>query len=292
MDSVYVNGTVQLDGYEYSIIADKIQYIGDHQAIAAMREDTVAGKVWVRFFNQDFTPYAPDSILNHEYLVADYSLTIGDTVAYTYIADVAYNFYPIDISLTVVDTGNVLGRHYVELNSTSSFVTGSLAYHGFTSFNDNYSYYAVDHLPLRFYEGVGPSQGPLAPFGGSNQYPADSYMTCSYEDGIQIWSDPNVSTCDLPDGWVSDELLSNSSTSKIEIYPNPNDGRFQIKLEDSFIGKEFLLNIHSIDGRIIKSQSGRIQNSLVCQIPSPVAGIYFLTITIDNEMQIIKFTIF
>lgn len=291
MDSMYVNGTVQLDGNEYSIIADKIQYIGDPQSIAAMREDTVAGKVWVRFFNQDFTPYAPDSILNRDYLVADYSLAIGDTLTYTFIQDAANGFSRCEVHLTVIDTGNVDGRHFVELNTTTYPISGAIT--SCVINTADYSYYAINHYPLRFYEGIGTSHSPIYPFGGGGViYPSDPFVTCAYEDGVQIWSDPNVSTCDLPDGWVSDELLSNSSSSKIEIYPNPNDGRFQIQLGDHYVGKSYSLDIHSFDSRIINTQKGRIENSHIeCRMPAPSPGLYILNLTVDSEIHILKFII-
>lgn len=273
-DSLYVNGVMELDGYQYTVLnCESIVFNG---TMALMREDTTEGKVWVRYYNPNYPAFDLDPYYNKEYLLADYSLNIGDTLTYTVIADVQYNPFELSVLLTVIDTGSVAGRHYVELNSTTDSILDFLQTYSFSSFMFDL-HYVVQNIPLRFYEGLGTSHSPIYPLAGYEVYPSDPFVTCVYQNGDQIWMDPLINTCNLPPEWYPTGLTNETPYPDVEISPNPSSGIFNLDLNDEMINNDYQLNIYSSIGVIINHKTQNLNNkNLSIDLSKHPQGVYYL----------------
>lgn len=285
-DSLFVNGIMELDDHEYAII--QCESFAFNGTLALMREDTTEGKVWVRYYNPQYPASELDPALyNKEYLLADYSLGIGDTLTYSVVLDVQWAPVVIDVLLTVTDTGNVAGRGYVELNTTTDSILDVFYFYGFGLWFD--SHYAIDNIPLRFYEGLGTSHSPIFPFGGSEVYASDPYVTCAYENGIQIWQDPFVDACHWPVNWIPTGLPNDAIYQQIKSIPNPNNGFFKLDLVDNLIGKDYQLKIYASMGKTVTEQSGRIESKyLPLDLSQQPAGIYYLHFIANKTTYMLK----
>ena len=96
----------------------------------------------------------------------------------------------------------------------------------------------------------------------------------------------------LPDGdLVSVEL----SESKIKVFPNPSDGRFQFTLE--YDGTEKVTaKIYDITGKLVKDLTEELvkedtQVSTHVNLDHPKSGIYFLRVSIGSKVLTKKFVI-
>jgi hypothetical protein len=274
-DSLFLNGSVTYQGVEYFVLGSSSD-VGYQDTVAYMREDLDGGKVWMRQYNP---VYGPTGYISDELLVADYSLEIGDTIRYTFLTYEETD----DIVYTVIDTGQVDGRRFVELNNQ---VNSIFQMHNFGIFG-NYSYYAINQLPLRFYEGVGPSHGLLYPLNRNDGYMADPYMHCAYNTGELYFDEPFIIGC-TDEFVLSTELLSNSRP--YIIYPNPSNDRIYIDFKDVFADTDCLISIYTPDGKKMYEaernlSTGKIDLS-VNEIP---AGLYIIRISTKNDLFVEKF---
>ncbi|MEW6774489.1 MAG: T9SS type A sorting domain-containing protein [Bacteroidota bacterium] len=78
-----------------------------------------------------------------------------------------------------------------------------------------------------------------------------------------------------------EELLSNSET--IDIYPNPNNGHFNMIIS-ALNGQEAYLEITDMSGRIILKLSSTEQITPI-DIENISSGIYFYSITVGNAIK-------
>ncbi|MEN8810091.1 MAG: T9SS type A sorting domain-containing protein, partial [Flavobacteriales bacterium] len=96
-------------------------------------------------------------------------------------------------------------------------------------------------------------------------------------DYVRIYQEPRVS-------------ISEFKTSSPVFFPNPvND---ELNIETTFSGKEIvLLNLFSIDGKLIKSYEQNIQQNKIKinGMNTLPKGLYFLNYKIENKNYTIKF---
>ncbi len=263
-DSLFINGTVVYEDQDYSVIGSSAN-IGYQDTVAFMREDLESGKIWMR----QYSPYyGPLGIVSEEMLVADYSLEIGDTLNYTffnYWGDFDYN-----VLYTVIDTGNVDGRRYIELNNMVDSVFSSHWQYG-PQFG-GYSFYAVNQLPLRFYEGVGPSHGLLFPLDRDEGYMADPYVHCAYQDGELYFDDPYIIGC--MEGLVlTTELLQPFNI--FQIYPNPATGHFTLRMPEGE-GSVVVVEIFDLNGKVLRQWNVQSEYDGSYSVEGLAAGIYLV----------------
>ena len=81
-------------------------------------------------------------------------------------------------------------------------------------------------------------------------------------------------------------------TEKIRVFPNPTDGRFQIRL-DSEKDDQIVAKVYDITGKLIKDISDELlrtdsEVSADVDLDHPKSGIYFLRIEMGKEITTLK----
>lgn len=87
---------------------------------------------------------------------------------------------------------------------------------------------------------------------------------------------------------VSDEQL----TEKIRIFPNPTDGRFQIRM-DLEMHDQIVAKVYDITGKLIKDISDDLvktdsQISADVDLDHPKSGMYFLRVEMGKKITTLK----
>jgi hypothetical protein len=179
-------GTVIIGSFSDTLINDKLYHtiynepiyqvsetIGPYAEICGyMREDTVSGKCWILYNNQ-------------ETLLMDLSLNKGDN--FQMLTD--YEFQTID-DILVDSVYYEDGRKIIELDTIH--------------YGLNYS------SKVKLIEGIGPSTG-LFPFYSAHRFVLSNYILCKFENGKHVYSsEMDDGNCFYPvDGDVEESMLDN-----------------------------------------------------------------------------------
>jgi len=192
----------------------------------AFREDTLSGKIFVRFLSGQSNPYT-DTL---EHLFFDYGLVVGDTLKSNYPNQ---NWIHI---VTAIDTIKLAGiphrRWFMNVLMTGS---GLLA------------------APFQFIEGLGTANGPAFPifpvnfenidalrcFMNQNQNPPCSPALQTFVDSFN-----NITSC-KPSG-----VLTNKPENTITITPNPGNSEISLNLPSEIHFAS--IRITDCTGRIIR----------------------------------------
>lgn len=281
-DSLFINGTIFYGNEEYFVLGSS-SFVAQQDTVAFIREDLESGKIWLRQYSE---MYGPSGYVSEELLVADYNLEIGDTLNYTFLTYTSGSepYTSFNVLYTVIDTGQVDGRKYIELNNTVDSVYFDHSLYGvFTG----YSYVAINQLPLRFYEGVGPSHGLLFPINREDGYLADPYLHCAYQNDLLFFDDPYVIGCS--DGlWLSSESFQ--TYEMFDIYPNPVIDWLTIKISAFSERKEYDIAIYTSTGhRIYAEKRSANLAEFQLSVNNFEAGLYLIHIRSDDKMYKAKF---
>ena len=251
---------------EYFVVRDsifnersyKIVFGNDGGTYALVREDTLAGKIWLVVVTPNCS--FPDT---SEKLVADLSLQLGDTFNISQIDMNVAN--PGDTFIIVDSVYYDQGQKHIRFVSPDSVSQGYLT------------------EPITFIEGIGPNYSLLWNINQCNVY-LDKYLLCAYKDGIKAKYDNLRFNGDCSP--VLSSLVNVATDNKVNIYPNPTNNKLYGTLN---YPQKSSLQIFAIDGsEVIPSQS--IQQSYfeldVSELP---AGLYFLVFQNDEERVVRKF---
>lgn len=114
---------------------------------------------------------------------------------------------------------------------------------------------------------------------------------------VHLKVDSNVDIC-APMPW--DGIKSSKGESKKKIlnknsllYPNPNDGVFNILLYNTASNNDVLFEVYDINGRIIYSKSFKFENMMDnvfnFDLSNLFSGVYFVQIRTNNNIETLKF---
>ncbi len=158
-DTFYVEKDTIINGLSYKKIIERVPtrcFGGSNYYNGAMREDTVAGKVWYRSLN--YNPMYPDDTL--DVLAFDFSLQKGDTF------ETVYTVTPVPDSLKIVDT---------------VYYKNGLKH---IQFKKRTSPFPIYQEPLTLIEGITGTYSPI--WKDRRSGIGAFYLLCAYQDGIQM----------------------------------------------------------------------------------------------------------
>ena len=242
-----------IDGTQYKKVEYSSAYRGydelrDSDYDIYLREDTSTGKLWCRFpsvYYDEIIPFYGEG-LPREALIADMTLSIGDTFAV---------FEPdwLDFSIyTVVDTMTIDHRRIIVLRP----------FWGGTS------------EQIKFIEGVGCTNLFLY-----IMYPLgyDNYITCCHKDGelVYHWKSRDDDSDCAPPLWGAG-IENREDPSRISVYPNPCTDWINVDGEQIQS-----VQLFDIKGTPVKAQKGEQNQLNMASVPS---GIYYLKIVANNQI--------
>ena len=104
--------------------------------------------------------------------------------------------------------------------------------------------------------------------------------------GRGIW------TIDLPQNeWVTNiETLSNAE-QKLQIYPNPNQGKFTLKIPNSFQNQDLKIQIFDGAGKQIFTKTEAVKQQISLSLQQVSSGVYTIQILGKNQKQSTKLII-
>lgn len=238
--SVFYSGNQQVS---YGGLIYKLLYVNSGDIMqyeyAIYREDN--GKVYMIELNRSTNN-------RQEYLIYDWTMDIGDVV-YVRYGEAMRGLVLDQITDTVLNgiDRKVFHLHY-ETNPDISEI---------------------------WIEGVGSELG--FPFSGTKDNPesmiVDAELLCYYEDGVQIWDNPNYDDCE-----ISYWNVQENTCDKVGVYPNPTQGVTTIKLTGQ--GNNTVV-VYDIMGRVImkRTEKGDCLDIDLTYFPN---GVYNIVIY-DNE---------
>ncbi len=106
-----------------------------------------------------------------------------------------------------------------------------------------------------------------------------------------FWRVRAVSTRDKSD-WAEASFTTKSSVSietfsneeALTVYPNPNNGNFNIDI-NTIYGSDYSIEVSNIIGQVVHSQTGSLakgKNVIACQLENKLNGVYFVTVKFDK----------
>jgi hypothetical protein len=218
------------------------------------------GKVYFRYFDQFPSGNAYDYLsfqMDMEYLLYDYTLSVGDTIPSTYLTGAYQNQGTV---YTISSIGNVL-------------IGGQ--YHKEFQINGNYS--SCEHEVI--IEGIGSTRGLIYP---SNIYcPSYNFALLCYDlDTIHYTTTYSYlhygSSCSINNVGI-EEL----GVNPITIYPNPTDNYVTVNLPINYTSG--ILQIIDLQGRVVKTEtlSSKSQTLATGNLPG---GVYQVIIGSKNSI--------
>ncbi len=208
---------------------------------------------------------------NREYLLYDFSLSIGDTV---YTGNHLYNTYPIDtipFRLTAITNIDFMGFSRRQFEMTA--ITNSVG--------------NPEGASMHWVEGVGSDINPFHSFFClETSFCESSYQTlCMSQNGVQQYQNPDVTGC-LIEGLGITQPVSD----KISVFPNPFSRSLFISMQN--IPEPESVSIYNAFGSLVESyteinlQSGSIE--IGKNLPP---GMYWLSLKSEagySTLRIIK----
>ena len=237
------NRYAQYEGYIYRLLYSPSDFLDD-LPIGMYREDN--GKIFMREINY-MTP-------SEEYLIYDWNLNIGETV-YVQHGSSLKGLILDAITETVVngEERRVFNLHYEDDNAlTEIWIEGMGSELGFP-------FSGTKNNPVTF-----------------NYFPMTTEMLCYYEDGEQIWDNPDYDEC------VKDYVLDvaeQDENSSLIVYPNPATDILSIVTYDVNCSS---VEIFSLDGRLVKSQNANFD---AIDISSLASGLYMINVKMRDGRE-------
>ena len=242
------NRYAQYEGYIYRLLDSPSDFLDD-LPIGMYREDN--GKIFMREINyMTMTP-------SEEYLIYDWNLNIGETV-YVQHGSSLKGLILDAITETVVngEERRVFNLHYEDDNAlTEIWIEGMGSELGFP-------FSGTKNNPVSF-----------------NYFPMTTEMLCYYEDGEQIWDNPDYDEC------VKDYVLDvaeQDENSSLIVYPNPATDILSIVTYDVNCSS---VEIFSLDGRLVKAPSA---NFNAIDISSLASGLYIIKVRTKDGRECIE----
>ena len=205
------------------------------------------GKIFYRQLN-------PDQSAGPEFLLYDWNIEVGDVVY------VRYGDSSRGLILDQI-TDTILGE------------TERRVFH--------LHYEANPWLVETWIEGIGSELG--FPFSGTKDNPSsmivDAELLCYYEDGNQIWDNPNYDSC-----FINYLKVEENQYNDIMVYPNPTYGEVSIRL---FETGEHNIEVYDIMGRKIMSTTVSGNNCTIDMNCLPI-GLYNVVINNGKYNQIAR----
>ena len=237
------NRYAQYEGYIYRLLDSPSDFLDD-LPIGMYREDN--GKIFMREINY-MTP-------SEEYLIYDWNLNIGETV-YVQHGSSLKGLILDAITETVVngEERRVFNLHYEDDNAlTEIWIEGMGSELGFP-------FSGTKNNPVTF-----------------NYFPMTTEMLCYYEDGEQIWDNPDYDEC------VKDYVLDvaeQDEHSSLIVDPNPAIDILSIVTYDVNCSS---VEIFSLDGRLVKSQNANFD---AIDISSLASGLYMINVKMRDGRE-------
>ena len=142
-----------------------------------------------------------------EYLMYDYSMSIGDT------AHVGYNLY------SSPDTANITLQN---IDTVIYFGVARRRFH--MLFNHNQPHSTFLNIPMTWIEGIGSDWNPFYPVYCLHDGCESTYsLRCYDSSGVQLYMNPAISICDSATG-----INEYDAAKEINISPNPATSEFRI----------------------------------------------------------------
>jgi hypothetical protein len=221
-----------------------------------LREDSIARKIWIR---------GTSSIDSTEYLMYDFSLTVGDTIHSFFMAqfmvvngiDIGWHPYEgiIDSIRPILLNNN---------DTTRAFYITPISFNSFS-------------IPFYIMEGVGSLQGFISPF--KYDFENTYHLICVNDSGINLFSTPTyIGNCGYTLG--NKEIIQKQSS--FNIYPNPTSTQLTIATEIVFNE----INIIDITGKTIKTIKENTTALNVVELP---LGVYFIKLITADKIITKKF---
>ena len=189
----------------------------------------------------------------NEVLLYDFNLTIGDTV-HGYLENIAQAMMGPTYSAVIDNIDSVL------INSS---------YRKRWKFKP-YLFNTPNNWDGYIIEGIGNTLGLLEGF--LNRFESNGYLVCYSENGVPLYGS---SPCET----VSVEELS--LDKRLSVYPNPTNNTLFINTDIDYN----TINIYSLSGKLIKTQSASLQIS-VLDLPK---GMYFIQLVGNKNNVVQKF---
>lgn len=182
-----------------------------------------------------------------EYVIYDFDLTVGDT------AHLTYNGMPVSFivdSITSILVDNQ-PRNVFHLRPESSF----------------YFYYQS------WIEGIGSLDELLIMRAPQTDYASD--LLCFHENDTLKYYNPNYTDCYAPIVGLQEIAKQN----RIELSPNPTDGKFTIVFPEHFTYDEAVISIADVSGKIVVTRQITSTEKAEMDLTELPAGLYFVRIT-------------
>ncbi|MBR6092789.1 MAG: T9SS type A sorting domain-containing protein [Bacteroidales bacterium] len=186
--------------------------------------------------------YADDP--NNEYLIMDMNLEVGDE----------FVFNPYNYTGTVVETRYENGRKIIVFDRPS------------------YNWYQE---PIMFIEGIGCNIMSWEQNGGWDY----SYQSCKFDGQELAYSTPNTHfrDCEIITDDTEDNMVDNQ---EVEVYPNPTNGVINLSFAEGTECRS--VEIHAIDGRLLKSQSSDLET---VDMSGLEPGIYIIKVRLSDGRE-------
>jgi len=95
-----------------------------------------------------------------------------------------------------------------------------------------------------------------------------------YKKGDKTWGTP-----------LSIDNIKQNNDKLISVYPNPTDGQLQITSSELHIEK---VEIYDVVGKLLQSEIGQSDNTIIIDIARLSPGLYFMTVTDENQCKATK----
>lgn len=251
----FIDGDTIIAGNNYH----KILYTGTYHHVSWT-------SYWINYINQNkgafredtakhilFCPYG-DTL---DYVLYDFNLSIGDTLAQSYM-----NYLGSGNWVSAIDS-ILVGGQYHKRYHISNDTAG-------TSWNYNY---------VSFIEGVGSTFGLLG-FGPSSLWPVferESHLSCYIHNGTTEYTDSTTTSCDP----LIIGIAEHSEETQISIFPNPTTGIINIKTPFS---EKTQIEIFDVLGKTIyQTTFSTSENTInLSQFPK---GVYSLKASSGNKFN-------
>lgn len=135
-------------------------------------------------------------------------------------------------------------------------------------------------------------KGSISNYVGLNGCLYSEYSNIEYSWGLDFFINNSYSL--PPDSLLPNYKLTNVPVNTAEtlysfyLYPNPNDGKFILNINDPALFENCKIEIVNLLGKPVYSSFIKQDNTFKIDISDEVAGIYFLKITSDKAIKAIK----
>lgn len=192
VDTFFITSDTTIAGNTYKKISTR------YETLAAIREDTNTGKIWMRSFMHPIA--APKDTM--ETLVVDYSLQKGDTFNIEECRDPSSGIGNIVDSVYYMN-----GMKHIRFKASITNKTEK----------------------FEFIEGIGTNKSFMYKYCGGEWLFA-FYLLCAYKDNtLQYVNQYYAGNCN------PNLSVKNSPHATFNIYPNPSNGLFNIQLENNIL---------------------------------------------------------